>query len=107
MFRRFYLQQRSNFLNIQSIMITSYSLVLYFVPTLLCVFPSLYWHLMMVTAGAIFRAVFLYRNYSTKMESKPYLILLVIFIIEALYLVVSLRTMFSGDLGFGFEEPWK
>ena len=41
------------------------------------------------------------------MESKPYLILLVIFIIEALYLVVSLRTMFSGDLGFGFAEPWK
>lgn len=92
--------------NIQSIMISSYSLVLYFVPTLFCMFPSLYWHLMMVAAGGLFRAIFLFRNYSTKLESKTYIILIVVFIIEGIYLFVVLRTMFSGDLGFGFKDPF-
>lgn len=46
----------------------------------------------------------MFRNYSTRMESKTYIILLVIFIIEAIYLFLVVRVMFSTDLGYDFEN---
>lgn len=62
-------------------MVSSYSLVLYFVPTLFCMVPSLYWHIAMLAAGGFFRTIFLYRNYATRVESKPYIIMFVIIIV--------------------------
>lgn len=85
-------------------MVSSYSLVLYFVPTLFCMVPSLYWHVAMLAAGGFFRAIFLYRNYSTRVESKPYIIMFVIIIVELLFFFVVYRSMFYNDVGYGPQQ---
>jgi hypothetical protein len=53
--------------SIQGLMLSGYSLILYFVPTIFCIVPSFYWHIIMMSAGSIFRLIFLYRNYATKL----------------------------------------
>lgn len=47
-------------------MLTGYSIVLYFIPTILCLIPSLYWHVGMLALAGLIRVLFLYRNYSPK-----------------------------------------
>jgi len=48
-------------------MLSSYSLTTYLIPTFLCMVPSIYWRVMLLSLGSIFRIVFLFRNYSTKL----------------------------------------
>jgi hypothetical protein len=48
-------------------MLSGYSLILYFVPTLVCIIPSLYWHILLMAFGSIVRAIFLFRNYASKL----------------------------------------
>jgi len=38
------------------------------------------------------------------MESKTYVILLLIFVIEAIFLFIVMRVMFSTDLGYNFQD---
>lgn len=85
-------------------MLTGYSVVLYFVFTLLCLIPSLYWHLGMLAIGGALRAFFLFRNYSSKLESKTYIMLVVILIIEALFCYILIKVMFANDFGYTLED---
>jgi hypothetical protein len=62
-------------------MLTGYSTVLYFVPTFLCLIPSLYWHVGMLALAGLIRSLFLFRNYSSKIPEKSFAILIVILII--------------------------
>lgn len=50
-------------------MLTGYSIVLYFIPTILCLIPSLYWHVGMLAVAGLIRSIFLWRNYSSKIPS--------------------------------------
>jgi hypothetical protein len=85
-------------------MVCGYSVVLYFVPTLLCLFPSLYWHVCMLALGSLLRSIFLFRNYSQKITSKSFALLPVILIIEALFVLVLMRVMFVTDNGMNFSD---
>lgn len=91
----------------QSMMLTGYSLTLYMVPTILCFIPSLYWHLIMLIIAALLRTIFLLRNYSTRIESKAYLFLVVILLIEGLYLYIMLQTMFKNNSGYTIDDGTK
>jgi hypothetical protein len=51
----------------QGMMLSGYSLILYFVPTLFCIVPSLYWHILLMAFGSIVRAIFLFRSYASKL----------------------------------------
>ena len=88
-------------------MISSYSLVLYLLPTLFCLIPSLYWHMLMIVGGSIFRTIFLFRNYSIKLETKTYFLLVVILIVEALFVIVILKYFFDKDAGYDFQSGFK
>jgi hypothetical protein len=47
----------------QSFCLVGYSQVLYFIPTIFCVIPSFYVHIIALLAGGFLKAIFLYRNY--------------------------------------------
>ena len=74
--------------------------MLYMVPTILCLIPSLYWHAMMLAIGGFFRGIFLFRNYSKRLDSKTYIMFIVINIVEALYCFIVLKVMFPRDAGY-------
>lgn len=88
-------------------MLCGYSVILYFIPTLLCLIPSLYWHVCLLAVGSLFRAIFLYRNYSSKIPAKSVAILVVILIIEAVFVFTLLRVMFANDNGYNFSDGTK
>lgn len=88
-------------------MLTGYSVVLYFIPTILCFIPSLYWHLGMLAAAGALRGFFLFRNYSSKLESKTYIILVVIYIIEAFFGFILLKVLFKNDYGYNLTDGTK
>lgn len=66
MLKRWHRVYGSTYKDIQSMMLCGYSTVLYFIPTILCLLPSLYWHVGMLALSGFLRAIYLYRNYSTK-----------------------------------------
>lgn len=84
-------------------MIEGYSLVLYFLPTLLCLAPSLYWHVLMLSAAGIIRTIFLSRNYASKIESRHYLVYLGVLVSEIAYFFLVARIMFGDDSGYTFQ----
>lgn len=98
---------RSNLFLNQSFMLTGYSTVLYFAPTLLCLIPSLYWHVGMLAAGSLLRSIFLFRNYSQKIPSKSFAILIVILLVETLFVVVVMRVLFENNNGHNFSDGTK
>ena len=81
-------------------MLCGYSTVHYFIPTLLCLIPSLYWHVIMLAIAAFFRTIFLFRNYAQKIPDKSITILPVIAIVEAFYAFVIIKTIFNNDNGY-------
>jgi uncharacterized RDD family membrane protein YckC len=85
-------------------MLIGYSLVLYLIPTFLCLIPSLYWHLGMLAIAGLLRGFFLFRNYSTKVQEKSFVLLIVILIVEILYCFVMLKTMFRNYSGKTFAQ---
>lgn len=85
-------------------MLCGYSTIHYFIPTLLCLIPSLYWHVMMLAIGSFLRTIFLFRNYSQKIPSKSIALLPVIAIIEAFFVFVLLRVLFTNDNGYNFSD---
>ena len=85
-------------------MLTGYSTVLYFIPTFLCLFPSLYWHVAMLALGGILRSIFLWRNYSPKLPGKSFVILGVSLVIETLFVLVCMRVLFKNDNGYNFTD---
>lgn len=85
-------------------MLCGYSLVLYFIPTLACLLPSLYWHVGMLSLQALLRALFLWRNYGSKIQANSLPILVVAVLIEALFGFSLLRVMFRENSGYGFSN---
>ena len=85
-------------------MLIGYSLILYIIPTFLCLIPSLYWHVGMMAVGGLLRGFFLFRNYSSKVQEKSYVLLIVIVIVEVLYCVVMLKTIFRNHSGYTFAQ---
>lgn len=47
-------------------MINGYSFLLYIIPTILCLIPSLWWHVGILSVAAIIRGIFLMRNYGSR-----------------------------------------
>lgn len=88
-------------------MLTGYSVLLYIIPTLLCLIPSMIWHLIMLGVGALTRTIFLLRNYSTRLDSKTYIMLVVILIIEGLYFYLLLSVMFKNNNGASIDSGTK
>ena len=85
-------------------MLAGYSIILYYVPTIFCFIPSLYWHIMMLGIGSILRGIFLSRNYTKKLDSKVYIMLIVISLIEMLYAYILLETLFKNNNGYSIES---
>jgi hypothetical protein len=85
-------------------MLCGYSTILYFLPTFLCLFPSLYWHICILAFGSLIRTIFLFRNYSQKIPTKSITILPVILIIEAIFVVVLMKVLFVVDSGMNFSS---
>ena len=85
-------------------MLTGYGTALYFVPTLLCLIPSLYWHVGILALGSLIRAIFLFRNYSSKIPSKSFAILIVILLVEILFVMTVLRVLFENDNGYSISD---
>ena len=85
-------------------MLAGYSTALYFVPTFLCLIPSLYWHVGMLAAGSLVRSVFLFRNYGSKIPYKSFAILIVILLVETLFVFVIMRVLFENDNGYSFSD---
>lgn len=55
---------------------------------------------MMLAIGGFFRGIFLFRNYSKRLDSKTYIMFIVINIVEALYCFIVLKVMFPRDAGY-------
>ena len=85
-------------------MLCGYSLVIYFIPTLLCLLPSLYWHVGMLSLQGLLRALFLWRNYGSKIAANSFPILVVALLMEALFGFSLLRVMFRDNSGYGFSN---
>jgi hypothetical protein len=87
---------------IQAMCIISYSVVLYFIPTLLCMFTSIAWYVSCLFGEAIIRAIFLFRNFSTRIESRTYVLLIVFLLVEFFYAYVLLQVVFFKYSGYTF-----
>ena len=74
-------------------------MLLYLIPTLLCFIPSLYWHVGMLAIAGVLRGIFLFRNYSSKVDKKVFVLAIVILIIEAIFFFVILKTIFKTNSG--------
>ena len=89
---------------IQAVCIIGYSIVLYFVPTMLCMFTSLAWYVTCLFGEGIIRAIFLFRNFSTRIESRTYILLIVFLLVEFLYAYVLLQVVFFKYSGYTYDE---
>lgn len=85
-------------------MLCGYSTVLYFIPTILCLIPSLYWHVGMLALGSLIRSFFLFRNYSSKIPAKSFAILIVILCIETLFVFTLMRVLFPNHSGYNLTD---
>lgn len=86
-------------------MLSGYSLVLYLLPTIFCMVPSVYWRILMLFIGGFLRTVFLFLNYSTKLPARRILLLILLVSIELIYAFLVYRIFFLNDsLGYGFAE---
>lgn len=65
---------------IKSFCLVGYSLILYFIPTILCVLPSFLWHAAVLGIGAILRIIFMFRNYGKFVEAVRSMTLLFVFL---------------------------
>lgn len=84
-------------------MLSGYSLVLYLLPTIFCMVPSVYWRILMLFIGGFLRTVFLFLNYSTKLPARRILLLILLVSIELIYAFLVYRIFFLNDsLGYGF-----
>ena len=54
-------------------MLSSYSLTLYVLPTMMCMVPSIYFRVILLVFQGILRVIFMYRNYSTKLQARGYI----------------------------------
>ena len=59
-------------------MLSGYSLVLYILPTVACMVPSIYWRIIMLALGGLFRTIFLFRNYCTKLATRRLFLLILL-----------------------------
>ena len=78
--------------------------MLYFIPTILCMFTSLAWYVTCLFSAGIIRSIFLYRNFSTRIESRTYILLIVFLIVEFFYAYVLLQIVFFKYSGYTFDE---
>lgn len=86
-------------------MLSGYSLVLYLLPTIFCMVPSVYWRILMLIIAAFLRTVFLFVNYSTKLPARRIFLLILLVSIELIYAFLVYRIFFLNDsLGYGFAE---
>jgi hypothetical protein len=67
-------------------------------------FTSLAWYLTCLFGEAIIRAVFLFRNFSTRIESRTYVLLIVFLLVEFFYAYVLLQVVFFKYSGYTFVE---
>lgn len=58
----------------------------------------------MMAVGSILRGMFLSRNYVKKLDSKVYVMLIVISLIEFFYSYILLETLFRNNGGYSIEE---
>ena len=91
----------------QSMSLYGYSLILNIIPTAFCFIPSLFWHVGLLAAGAFLKSLFLYRNYSAKIDAKGFTLLIPILIGEALQLFIILQTFFSVNAGSSLDAGTK
>lgn len=84
-----------------------YSFLLYYIPTLFCVLPTVLWHVTALAVAAFTRAVFLYRNVSEKLESRTYILMLLFAMTEGFYLYLMLQTSFRRFSGYNYEDGIK
>ena len=61
----------------------------------------------MLAVEAFLRAIFLLRNYSSKLDSKAYILFVVILLIEGLYVYILLQTMFQNNSGYSIDSGTK
>ena len=59
-------------------MLSGYSLVLYIIPTISCMLPSIYWRIIMLAINATLRTIFLFRNYCTKLATRRFFLLILL-----------------------------
>jgi hypothetical protein len=88
----------------QATCIIGYSVALYFIPTVLCMFTSIAWYVTLLFGQAIIRSIFLFRNFSTRIESRTYVLLMVFLLVEFFYSYVLLQVVFFKYSGYTFTE---
>lgn len=79
-------------------------MVLYYVPTILCMFTSIAWYITCLSVQAITRTTFLYRNFSTRIESRTYILLLTFLLVEVFYAYILLQVVFFKYSGYTYVE---
>jgi hypothetical protein len=70
----------------------------------MCLVPSQLWHMIMLAMGAIFRFVFLGRNYAQKIDSKTLIVYAVIIVIEVIHFYLTISTFFNAIAGQSIDE---
>ncbi len=74
-------ESRCNYTLKQSTNLVGYSLMLYLIPTFLCMIPSRTMHLVALLLAALQRFTFLGRNFSSRVDSKEIIVYAVILVI--------------------------
>ncbi len=67
-------------------------------------FTSLAWYTTCLFGEGLIRAIFLFRNFSTKIESRTYVLLIVFILVECLYAYILLQTTFFKYSGYTYDE---
>lgn len=92
---------------IYSFTLYGYSLFLVIIPTALCFIPSLFWHVGLLVAGGFLKAFFLYRNYTAKIDTRGFIMFIVILIFEGLIVLIFIQTFFAEIAGSGLDAGTK
>lgn len=79
----------------QSGHLIGYGIILYFIPTAVCIMPKETIHTIMLLLAAILRGVFLGRNFASRMTTRGFIIYFVIAAIEGLNYFVVKGTFFT------------
>jgi len=67
-------------------------------------FTSLAWYVTCMFGEGIIRSIFLYRNFSTRIESRTYILLIVFILVEFFYAYILLQVMFFKYSGYTFDQ---
>lgn len=67
-------------------------------------FTSIAWYTTCLFGEGIVRAIFLFRNFSTRIESRTYVLLIVFILVEFLYAYILLQTTFFKYSGYTYQE---